>query len=95
MRESGYYAPGTEFREDAPWNETTIPERDFDILCSQTLSRSTSVTTDDYLPEWDEEAGYTHANTADTDWHRVYKENNCKTPIQLIAVLKEVLQRDL
>lgn len=46
MRESGYYAPGTEFRSDAPWNQVEAPECDFDVTVSFSLERECSITTD-------------------------------------------------
>ena len=33
---------------DAPYNQTTPPERDFDILVCTSLSKSTYITTDKY-----------------------------------------------
>ena len=50
MRESGYYAPGTEFHPDAPWNQVDNPEKEFDVTCCQTLSKTVSVLTCDYIP---------------------------------------------
>lgn len=38
---------------DAPYNQTTPPERDFDILVCTSLSKSTYITTDKYCKnEW-------------------------------------------
>lgn len=45
MIESGYYPPGAEYDPRAPWNEKEIPERTVEIFISQTLSKSTEVTT--------------------------------------------------
>ena len=83
----------TDHSPNTPWNEPYIPERDFDISISQTLSRSTSVTTNDWCPAGDEDDFY--VDTSDTCWSEVIKENGCKTPLDLIAMLKEYLQKDL
>ena len=95
MREADYYAPGSYNDPSAPWNEVVIPERDFDVTCSQTLSKTVTVTTDHYNPEFDEEDGHTYANTSDTDWANEYHDNDYHTPLQLIQFLKQVLENDL
>lgn len=94
MTEADYYAPGSYNDPNAPWNERVIPERDFDLTISQSLSRTVTVCTDDYNPEYDDEDGRTYANTENTDWNKVYSENY-HTPLQLIQLFKEVLQKDL
>ena len=81
--------------DDAPFNEPVIPERDFDIVISQSLSKDVTVCTNNYIPEYDEEDGHTYANTEDTDWVDVVKDNELHTPLQLIHILKEVLEKDL
>lgn len=91
MRESGYYPPGAEFDPDAPYNEVIIPEHDFDVYVSQTLSKSATVTTDKYIPEVDEEDGRTYYNTEDTDWKEVYDDNSY-TPLQIINLCSIVLE---
>lgn len=75
MFESGYYPPGAEFDCSAPYNEVEVPERDFDVEVVETLTRTVSVTTQKYVPEFDEEDGHTYANTDDTDWQEVYTDN--------------------
>lgn len=62
------YPPGAEYDPNAPYNETTIPDRDFDVKVTETLSRVTTVTTNDYIPEVDDESGHVYADTSDTDW---------------------------
>ena len=108
MWESGYYPPGAEHDPNAPWNEVEVPEQDFEITCSQSLSRTATVTTNNYIPgasgvdyEPDGEGGYCAEgwhdddDTSDTNWADEYKENGYKTPLQLIQMLKEYLQKDL
>lgn len=96
MRESGYYPPGAEFDPRAPWNEREVPERQFDVCISQTLSKSTRVTTNDYVPEvdQDEDGVYESIDTSDTDWKAAYN-NSHYTPLELIGLFKEFLEKHL
>ena len=96
MRESGYYPPGAEFDPRAPWNEQEVPEEQFDVCISQTLSKSTGVTTNDYVPivDQDEDGYYDYNDTSDTDWKKAYK-NEHLTPLQLIGEFKDFLTKHL
>lgn len=84
-----FYAPGSYNDPSAPWNEPVIPEREFDVLVSQTLSRDTSIYTDDYCPEFDEEDGRTYANTEETDWKKAY-QNVAMTPLEIIGAAEKI-----
>ena len=108
MRESGCYPAGAEFDPNAPWNEPVIPERDFDVTCSQSLSKTVTVTTDNYIPgasgcdyEPDGEGGYCACgwhdpdDTSDTNWSQEYDENGHYTPLELIEKYKEELSENL
>ena len=101
MRESGWYPPGAEFDPSAPYNQVEVPEKDFEITCSQSLSRTATVVTNNYIPccdeGYDDGVGYHDewADTSDTNWSDEYDENGYKTPLQLIQMLKEYLQKDL
>lgn len=75
MRESDYYPAGAYSDPYAPYNEVEVPERNFEVSVTETLTRTATVTTQKYCPEFDEEDGRTYANTDDTDWHEVYKDN--------------------
>ena len=92
----------------APWNEPQIPEKDFEITCSQSLSRTAVVTTKNYIPgasgvdyEPDDEGGYCACgwqdpdDTSDTNWDDEYTANGYKTPLELISMLQEYLEKDL
>lgn len=106
---SGYYPANlTDFSENVPWNEPYIPEKDFEITCSQSLSRTAEVWTSNYVPgasgcdyEPDGEGGYATVgwkdgdDTSDTIWSKEYAENGYKTPLELIGMLKEYLEKDL
>lgn len=92
----------------APWNEPYVPEKEFEITCSQSLSRTAEVWTNNYIPgasgcdvEPDGEGGYCACgwhdgdDTSETDWKREYKDCGYKTPLELICMLKEYLEKDL
>ena len=82
--------------DSAPFNEVEVPERQFDVCISQTLSKSTGVTTNDYVPvvDQDEDGIYELDNTSDTDWKGAYK-NEHLTPLQLIGEFKDFLTKYL
>lgn len=93
---------------DAPWNEHEVPEKEFEVTCSQSLSKTVSVWTNDYIPgasgvdyEPDDEGGYYASgwqdpdDTSNTDWANEYHANDYHTPLQLIQLLKQVLLNDL
>lgn len=75
----------------APWNEPIIPELEFNVCAMQTLVKETTISTDQYQPEYDEETGTAYANTDDTDWVKTYEEVAC-TPKQLIEACKKIAQ---
>lgn len=94
--------------DNAPWNQVDIPEKEFEVTCCQVLSRTVTVVTNDYIPgasgcdyEPDGEGGYCACgwqdddDTSDTNWSKEYEENGYHTPLQLIQILKEYLQKDL
>jgi hypothetical protein len=99
---SGYYPGGlTDFTPGCPWSEPEIPERDFEVTCSQSLSRIATVTTNNYIPCVDEGCddgvGYHDewADTSDTNWAEEYHDNDHYTPIQLIELFKQCLEENL
>lgn len=92
----------------APWNEPEVPEKEFDVTCCQTLSKTVTVYTDNYTPgasgvdyEPDDEGGYTAVgwhdedDTSDTNWADEYHANDYHTPLQLIELFKRYLQHML
>ena len=103
MRESGYYPPGAEYDPRAPWNQSDLPEKEFDAVCSQTLSKTDTVFTNNYIPgavdaesEWDGEGYQTVYNrepddTANIIWRDEWHENDHYTPIQLIELFQKYL----
>lgn len=93
MTERRYYPLGA---EHDPNEIQEVPERQFDVCISQTLSKSTRVTTNDYVPEVDQdEDGYhDYSDTYDTDWKGAYK-NEHLTPLHLISEFKDFLTKHL
>ena len=101
------YPAGAEYDPNAPWNEVSVPEKEFNVCISQTLSKGTTVFTSNYIPgaegvdyEPDDEGGYCAYgwhdpdDTSNTDWEEEYK-NDHYTPIQLIELFKDTLKSQL
>lgn len=103
-----YHYPAGADNDQAPWNQVDTPEKEFDVTCCQVLSRTVTVFTSNYIPgasgvdyEPNGEGGYDACgwhdddDTSDTNWSEEYKENGYHTPLQLIQMLKDYLQKDL
>lgn len=102
MYDNYNYPPGAD-SPDAPWNQEDILEKEFEVTISQTLSKSTTVSTNDYIPggiyqeaEWDGDEMCTVTcqdpdDTSETDWVEAYKSDS-KTPLELIALLKDIIE---
>lgn len=90
MKESGIYAPGTEFDPNAPWNEEEQEEKEFEITVSQSLSKCVSVITNDYnIEKVSEKHNNIHEeiiDTSETSWRDVYAECDYHTPEQLLLL---------
>lgn len=103
------YPPGvSDSTPNAPWNDCDVPEKDFEITCCQTLSRTAVVTTNNYIPgaegcdyEPDGEGRYCSFgwhdpdDTSNTNWADEYSECGYKTPLELIGMLQGYLEKDL
>lgn len=107
MKESGYYPPGAD-NEWAPWNQSEPEEKEFDVTCSQSLSKTVPVLTNNYIPgasgvdyESDGEGGYEKVawedapDTSETNWAEEYHSNDYHTPLQLIKLFSKYLQHIL
>ena len=87
----------------APWNEESVPEKEFEITCCQTLSRTANVYTNNYIPGCcgcDYEDGvavgwHDEDDTSDTNWADEYHDNDHYTPIQLISLFRKHLEEEL
>lgn len=80
--------------KDAPWNQHDPQELEFEVTISQSLSKSTTVTTTDYVEEEDYddclEQNIPVSNTDDTNWMCAYEDCHY-TPYNLIILLKDIL----
>lgn len=103
-----YNYPAGADNESAPWNQSDPEEKEFSVLCSQSLSKTVTVTTCNYIPgdsgvdyEPDDEGGYyadqwhDPDDTSDTDWDEEYHDNDHYTPLQLIELFKQHLENEL
>lgn len=83
---------------EAPWNENTCTKKEFGVLISQSLSKSTTVHTSDY----EEEEDYNDIinqqvitfNTNNTKWENAYREEH-KTLQELLDILKSYIKEDI
>ena len=102
------YPPGAEHDPNAPYNQEEVPEKEFDVTCSQSLSKTVTVWTNNYIPgasgvdyEPDDEGGYYASgwhdpdDTSDTNWGDEYHDNDHYTPLQLIELFKNHLENEL
>ena len=98
MRESGYFPAGAEFDTSAPYNERVIPDMEFDVTISMSLSKTVKCSTNKYNPVViDESHNRIHEeypDTSDTPWSEVYGDNH-KTIPELLSELKKYIQKDL
>lgn len=98
---SNYPAGLSDHTVGAPWNQPEIPEKEFDVTCRQTLSKTVEVFTDNYVPhverEYDDGIGFCHRwdDTTDTDWKEEFHNNDYHTPVQLIGLFKQFLEEQL
>lgn len=78
MKESGYYATGTEFDPSAPWNEKRQREREFDVLVTQSLNKYDSIMSEDYIESLYKEEGLVESeiDTSFIDFEGSWKEQN-------------------
>lgn len=70
----------------APYEEVEVPERVFKVCVSQTLSRNTEVSTQDYSFDADD-----YPDTSETDWKAAYKVQHF-SPIGIIRAAQEISQ---
>jgi len=108
MSSADFYPEGAYRDVNAPYNQSEVPEEEFEVTCSQTLSKTTTVFTNNYIPgdsgadyETDDE-GHTYAipyqeehDTSETNWEEEYNYNDHYTPLELIELYKETLKEQL
>jgi hypothetical protein len=95
MNTDGNYPPMTKSQWDsAPFNEKPIPEKEFEVCITQTLSKTVKVSTNKYLLDEgvdDDGHRYSDVDTSDTNWKEVYKDNHY-TPLELIERFRDFLK---
>lgn len=76
------YPSGAANDPNAPYNKKEIPEQEFEVTICQSLSKVTYVYTDDYtsVSDKDEDGYYEYIDTSDTNWDKVYKDNEFTIP---------------
>lgn len=105
---SSNYPAGAEFDPNAPWNQSEPKDMEFDVTCSQSLSKTVTVITNNYIPgaegvDWDvDDEGQPYAtpwydgpDTSDTNWADEYHANDYHNPLQLLQLFEEVLKKNL
>lgn len=84
----------TDNSPNTPWNEPSVPDHDFDVTVSVTLSKSTTVTTNDYMPCVDDEDGSVYYDTGDVDWVEDYDSQHLDIP-ELLEALQGLAKEKL
>jgi hypothetical protein len=90
--------PGAANDPDAPFNEVIVPDMEFDVTISISLSKTVQCMTNKYTPVViDEPHNRIHEeypDTSDTPWSEVYSDDH-KTIMELLEELKKYVQKDL
>lgn len=88
---------GAEYDSMTPWKEIENKEVERECVVTETISRTVSLSTTDYVAEgdWDDEFGKcVSADTSDTDWAGEYS-NQEYTVLELIDKLKAYVEEDV
>ena len=92
------FPPGAANDPSAPYNEVEVPDMEFDVTISMSLSKTVKCSTNKYNPVViDEPHNRLHEeypDTSDTPWGEVYGDNH-KTIPELLSELKKYIQKDL
>lgn len=105
--ESGYYPPGAENDPRAPWNEPPEPDEvDVEVTASYSMSRTYTISTNDYIPVVDEDydvdidedgnrcvtgGRYETQDFSDTNWEKAFENDSNALGIPaLLEVLHKV-----
>lgn len=94
LNSNSNYPPMSQSEWDrAPWNQREQEEREFKVCISQTLSKSTTICTNDYAAEYEDETGNYRISTGDTQWKEALEDSETYTPLDLINEFKKFLER--
>lgn len=89
------YPPGAANDPTAPYNEPPSPEvMEFEVTVSQSLSKSTTVLSDqyDHYRDEDEDGYYDWIETENINWNEAYEETPHLTIEGLLEKFKEMLE---
>ena len=92
MRDRDYYPAGAYDDPNAPYNEVSYPERDFDIQVTETVLRKTYITSDNYNLWYDDEDGHTTVDTDPVEFAKCYEEQ-CWSIIELVDHMRGLLEK--
>lgn len=94
---NNYDYPLSADNSSAPWNQVENLEIERDCKVTETITRSITLSTTDYVSEedWDDEFGKCFsADTSDTDWTGEYSSQEY-TVLELIDKLKLYVEEDI
>lgn len=95
----GGLPPGAECDYNAPFDYSEVESKEFNVVCSQTLSKPFKVMSDSYTPKAETvyEEGHRYVDewddTSGIEWDTEFKNNGCHTPLELISLFKEFLNK--
>jgi hypothetical protein len=89
MKESDYYPAGAYSDPNAPYNQCEPPEIELDVTVSETLTRASSIVTNNAYYVTDEE-GYTELNTENFSPVSDYEEQNDLLSIVIFKAKEEI-----
>ena len=88
---------GAEYDSMAPWKQVDNPEVERECVITETITRTVTLSTTDYVADedWDDELGKcVSADTSDTDWAGEYSYQEY-TVLELIDKLKAYVEEDI
>lgn len=88
------YPPGAAHDPNAPYNEVSLPEVEFDVTYSISMSKTTKAWSDRYIPECDDNGDILEYNTSEISWSETFRDSH-KTIPELLEELKKYIQKDL
>lgn len=98
---TGGYPPGAEYDSNAPFRCREKDYKEFNVLCSQSLSKPFKVMSNDYIPKAETvyEEGHRYVDewddTSDIDWKEEFYDNDCHDALSLINLFKQFLEEQL
>lgn len=92
MRDRDYYPMGAYDDPNAPYNEVSYPERDFDVEVTETVLRKTYITSDNYNLWYDDEDGSTTVDTDPVEFYDDYQSQHWSI-VELVDHMKAMLEK--